>query len=48
MERLQQQLNSLRQKQKVLRLQRLTSGDQAGLIDSGATHPEKSQLATQV
>ena len=37
MERLQQQLNSLRQKQKVLRLQKMATGDQAGLIDSGAT-----------
>ncbi|CAL1142931.1 unnamed protein product [Cladocopium goreaui] len=35
MERLQQQLNSLRQKQKVLRLQKMATGDQAGLIDSG-------------
>ena len=30
MERLQQQLNSLRQKQKVLRLQKMATGDQAG------------------
>ena len=39
MERLQQQLNALRQKQKVLRLQRMVTGDHGGLIDSGATHP---------
>ena len=39
MDRLQQQLNSLRHKQKVFKLQRMVTGDQGGLIDSGATHP---------
>ena len=48
MERLQQQLNSLRQKQKVLRLQKMATGDQAGLIDSGATHPLRPQKNGEV
>ena len=39
MEKLQQQLNSLRQRQKTFRLQRMKSGEQGGLIDSGASHP---------
>ena len=37
MERLQQQLNAL--KQKAFRLHKISSGSNQGLIDSGATHP---------
>ena len=37
MERLQQQLNML--KQKTFRLRRLQKGEKEGLLDSGAAHP---------
>ena len=39
MKALQQQLDELRMKTKTLRLTRISSGEMAGLIDSGATHP---------
>eukprot|EP00438_Fugacium_kawagutii_P030710 Skav213064 [mRNA] locus=scaffold364:594309:601403:- [translate_table: standard] len=41
-ERLQQQLNSLKQKQKAFRLNRIAQGSNTGLLDSGATHPLRS------
>ena len=42
MERLQQQLNSM--KQKTLKLHRMTSQGGQGLIDSGATHPLRPRI----